>query len=168
MCGDVGGRRRVSSPSSAAEIASAASDYAANSSSPASSNSNSAVSAALRLSDNEISAILSLPMDMVTDDGGGGGGGGGGGCPDDEATRRALLHMSKVGAGLFILCLCSVNVIGSKYECALSCFLLRSHLASLTVRFFVSCRIHLCYVHCLTFRCFFPRRPQSNRVSSRP
>ena len=166
MCGDVGGRRRVSSPSSAAEIASAASDYAANSSSPASSNSNSAVSAALRLSDNEISAILSLPMDMVTDDGGGGGGGGGG-CPDDEATRRALLHMSKVGAGLFILYLCSVNVIGSKYECALSCFLLRSHLASLTVRFFVSCRIHLCYVHCLTFRCFFPRRPQSNRVSSR-
>ena len=49
----------------------------------------------VRLSDNEISAILSLPMDMVTDDRVGGGGSG---CPDDEATRRALLHMSKVRA----------------------------------------------------------------------
>ena len=34
-------------------------------------------------------------MDMVTDDRVGGGGSG---CPDDEATRRALLHMSKVRA----------------------------------------------------------------------
>ena len=107
----------LTNPSDATSDA-AASDYAANSSSPASSNSNSAVSAALRLSDNEISAILSLPMDMVTDDRVGGGGSG---CPDDEATRRALLHMSKVGAGLsgrarsIAPYLCCVNVIGSKY-----------------------------------------------------
>ena len=52
----------------------------------------------VRLSDTEISAILSLPMDMVTDNDGVGGGGGGSGCPDNEATRRALLHMSKVRA----------------------------------------------------------------------
>ena len=95
-------------------------------------------------------------MDMVTDDGGGGGGGGGGGCPDDEATRRALLHMSKVrvcvrghvGAGSpdrpsLSTYATYVDVIGSKYECALSCFLLCSHLVSLTCPLFVSYRNYL-------------------------
>ncbi len=107
-------KRRVSSPSSVPTATSAAAPGAANSPSHPSSNAatdpqqqqqpvpvSSSSLSSIRLSDNEISAILSLPMDMVTDGGGGRSDVSLNGLPpaadpDDEATRRNLLHMNKV------------------------------------------------------------------------